>query len=155
MTKSLEEQVKERFIAEGITLVAAESCTGGALAARLTSIPGASQYFLGSLVVYSNTFKKLFLGVRESTLEQYGAVSKEMVQELLEGLLAKTEGDVAVAVSGIAGPDGGTIEKPVGTVFFGIQSRGKNPLVREMKLIGDRQAIIARAVEEILFLLNS
>jgi PncC family amidohydrolase len=150
MSKTLEELLHERFIASGKTLVAAESCTGGALAARLTRLPGASRYFLGSLVVYSNAFKSTFLGVKESTLARYGAVSEETVKELLEGLLDKTAGDVAVAVSGIAGPSGATVDKPVGTVFFGIQQRGKSPLVVHLQLKGDREAIIASAVDAIL-----
>lgn len=150
MNLEMEERVQAYFIEQGMTLVAAESCTGGALAARLTQVAGASQYFLGSLVVYSNAFKRKFLGVKEATLEAHGAVSEETVGEMLAGLLATTEGDVAVAVSGIAGPTGATPGKPVGTVFFGIQRRGGEPLIQRLQLEGDRQAIIACAVDEIL-----
>ena len=150
MTQSLEERIQTHFIEQGITLVAAESCTGGTLAARLTAVAGASRYFLGSLVVYSNAFKKEFLGVTDATIEAHGAVSEETVKEMLAGLMRTTQGDVAIAISGIAGPSGGTAAKPVGTVFFGIQRRGEESQLHRLQLKGDRQGIITCAVDEIL-----
>lgn len=120
---SIEEAVHQLFSNQHITLATAESCTGGTIASRLTSLPGASQYFLGGLVTYTNTMKHDFLGVSLKTLDTYGAVSKEVVTEMVEGLIAKTGADYGIAVSGIAGPSGGTPEKPVGTVWIAISGK--------------------------------
>jgi nicotinamide-nucleotide amidase len=108
----------------GATLALAESCTGGAIAARLISFPGASEFFLGSMVVYSNAWKERLLGVSSKTLKTKGAVSRETVEEMVRGLLERTEADYVAAVSGIAGPSGGTAEKPVGTLYIAVAKRG-------------------------------
>jgi nicotinamide-nucleotide amidase len=100
------------------TLALAESCTGGYISNRITNIAGASAVFLGGLVTYSNEAKQTFLGVRPETLGQYGAVSEPVAREMAEGARARTSADYALAVTGIAGPSGGTPEKPVGTVFI-------------------------------------
>ena len=121
---AIEEAVQREFIARKRTLALAESCTGGAVAAKLTSIPHASQYLLGCIVAYSNSWKERFLQVSHSTLKERGAVSKEVVTEMVQGLLNETDADYAAAVSGIAGPDGGTKEKPVGTIYIAIGQRG-------------------------------
>ena len=102
------------------TLVLAESCTGGCLAHRVTNVPGASAVFLGGFVTYSNESKRKFLGVRAETLAAHGAVSEAVAREMAEGARRQTGADFALAVTGIAGPDGGTKEKPVGTVFIGL-----------------------------------
>jgi nicotinamide-nucleotide amidase len=104
--------------AAGLTVVTAESCTGGGIAAALTDVPGSSQWVEGGYVTYSNLAKQRALGVRAGTLDSCGAVSEEVVREMAAGALAASSADLAVAVSGIAGPDGGTPEKPVGTVWF-------------------------------------
>ena len=103
---------------EGRTCVTAESCTGGLVAKKLTDRQGSSAYFWGSFVTYDNRAKNL-LGVKESTIEKYGAVSAQTVSEMSENALEKSDADIAVSVSGVAGPGGGSAEKPVGTVWFG------------------------------------
>ena len=102
------------------TLALAESCTGGNLAHRVTNVPGASAVFLGGVVSYANDVKEKFLGVRAETLQQHGAVSEAVAREMAEGAREKFGADFAIAVTGIAGPSGGTKEKPVGTVFVAL-----------------------------------
>ncbi len=121
----IEEALSQEFIARNKTLALAESCTGGAIASKLTLIPNASQYFLGSIVAYSNSWKERFLQVSRSTLKEKGAVSREVVREMVRALLQETDADFAVAVSGIAGPSGGSVEKPVGTIYIAIGERGQ------------------------------
>lgn len=121
----IEEAVGREFIARKKTLALAESCTGGAIASTLIAIPDASQYLLGSIVAYSNTWKERFLQVSRTTLKQKGAVSAETVTEMVQGLFAETNADFAAAVSGVAGPGGGTKQTPVGTVYIAIGQRGQ------------------------------
>ncbi len=102
------------------TLAVAESCTGGGVADRLTNVPGASAVFLGGFLTYSNALKEKFLGVQNKTLAEHGAVSEPVAREMAEGARRATEADYAIAVTGIAGPAGGTAEKPVGTVFIAL-----------------------------------
>lgn len=103
----------------------AESCTGGAIAAAVTSIPGSSTVFNGGVVAYSNDVKHRVLGVSDKTLIKYGAVSEETVREMVSGVVDLMDSDCAVAVSGIAGPSGGTSEKPVGTVWLALYVNGE------------------------------
>ena len=118
------EQVVGRLLREKhLTLSTAESCTGGFLAHLITSVPGASDYFLGSVIAYSNDVKHTFLGVSEESLRQFGAVSEQVVKEMAQGARQRFNTDFAISVSGIAGPDGGSIEKPVGTVWIGLASK--------------------------------
>ncbi len=116
----IERAVHTLFTKNGWTLACAESCTGGQIAAKLTSIPGASNFFLASLVTYANAMKEEFLGVKSDTLRVHGSVSQEAAREMAEGTLQRSGADVAIAISGIAGPDGGTAEKPVGTVWVAV-----------------------------------
>lgn len=104
----------------GLSLTVAESCTGGLIAARITSLPGSSAYFQGSVVAYSNRVKADLLQVPQSALDTYGAVSEPVAQAMAEGVRRLLGSDLALAVTGVAGPDGGTVEKPVGTVFIAI-----------------------------------
>jgi nicotinamide-nucleotide amidase len=113
------------------TLALAESCTGGCIAHRLTNVPGASVVLLAGLVTYSNAAKQKFLGVRAGTLDEHGAVSKPVAREMAEGARQQTRADYALSVTGIAGPTGGTPDKPVGTVFIGLAGPGGTVVERQ------------------------
>ncbi len=125
----------------GLTLAVAESCTGGLVGEMLTSVPGSSEYLLLDAVTYSNAAKTSLLGVREDTLRCYGAVSEEAALEMVQGALRLSDADLAVSVTGIAGPGGGSDEKPVGTVWLAIGSRGGTRIARHFRLHGDRERI--------------
>jgi len=137
------EQVIKKLASENHTISFAESCTGGRLAAAFTSISGASEVFDGSVVSYSNEIKQAWLGVTKETLESHGAVSSQCVEEMLKGISTLTEtlkSDYALAVSGIAGPTGGSEEKPIGTVYIGV----KTPTSQEVfhcLFDGDRNSV--------------
>lgn len=118
-------QLAELFLKTSARLVTAESCTGGGLAEILTRIPGSSAWFERGFVTYSNESKNELLSVPLDTLEQYGAVSEETALAMSEGALKNSRADYSVSITGIAGPDGGTKEKPVGTVCFGWSQRGE------------------------------
>lgn len=112
------QMLSEKLLSKHWRIATAESCTGGGLAQLLTSIPGSSSWFERGFVTYSNQSKTEMLGVKLDTLEKYGAVSEEVAREMAEGVLKHSHADVSVAITGIAGPDGGAAEKPVGTVWF-------------------------------------
>lgn len=118
--ETLDELVHKTLTERGLTLATAESCTGGNIARLLTAQAGASVYFKGGVVAYSNEVKESVLGVKHSTLEAHGAVSEETVREMAEGVRTRLGTDLAIATTGIAGPDGGTSEKPVGTVWIAV-----------------------------------
>lgn len=147
---SLEEAVQHIFIKKNLTLSTAESCTGGAISAKLTSIPGASRYFNGGIVCYSNKIKEDLLKVSSSVLNKHGAVSKETVSEMIEGLMNICGSDIGIAVTGIAGPDGGSPDKPVGTIWVAIQKRNLDPYIWKIETHGNRQMIIEYTVNIIL-----
>ena len=131
-------------------LVTAESCTGGWIGKVCTDLPGSSAWFRGGAIVYDNDLKVRMTGVNPATLDKHGAVSEATVSEMARGALAHLGGTVSVAVSGIAGPDGGTPDKPVGTVWFAWgRRRGKRTMVvtRHRLLPGDREAVRRQAVE--------
>lgn len=134
-------------------LVTAESCTGGWIAKVLTDIPGSSAWFLGGVVAYSNTLKQGLLGVLPSTLAAHGAVSEAAVHEMAIGALETLGGHIAIAVTGIAGPDGGQPGKPVGTVWFGWAWRDGDEIETRVALetfTGDREAVRRKTVERAL-----
>ena len=118
--ETLDELVHKTLVERGLTLATAESCTGGNIARLLTAQAGASAYFKGGVVAYSNEVKESALGVKHATLETHGAVSEETVREMVEGVRQRLGADLAIATTGIAGPDGGTMEKPVGTVWIAV-----------------------------------
>lgn len=149
----MELSLQELFLEKKKTLAIAESCTGGFLAHLITKNPGASQYFLGSFVTYSNEVKKSILGVKEKTLKEWGAVSESVVLEMVRGVFEATSADFALAISGIAGPEGGSLEKPVGTIWIATQERGEKPITYLLSLKGDRQNIIQEAAKKALLLL--
>ena len=117
---TIEENIVRLLSMQKKTLALAESCTGGGIANRITNVPGASEVFLGGVVSYSNAAKQKFLGVRTETLKQHGAVSEAVAREMAAGAREKFGADFAIAVTGIAGPTGGTADKPVGTVFIAL-----------------------------------
>ena len=137
--ESLPELVAYTFKKHHLTLATAESCTGGALAAQLTIMSGASEYYRGGVVSYCNEVKECALGVRHDTLETYDAVSEETVSEMATGVRTRLGADYAVATTGVAGPSGGTPERPVGTVWIGIAGP-EGQLVTKLLHFGDRRA---------------
>lgn len=128
----------------GKTLALAESCTGGLASTMLTDVPGSSQYFLGAVVSYANAVKQELLGVRSETLRAHGAVSPEAAEEMAAGARERFGADLAVAITGIAGPDGGSPEKPVGTVYFALAEKGGPTSGNHRLFVGDR-AVVRRA----------
>jgi len=152
--RPVEEIVLDLARGQGLTVGAAESCTGGLVAARLTSVPGASDVLRGAIVAYENDVKLAQLGVPEETLGAHGAVSAETAAAMAEGARSSLGADVAVAVTGIAGPAGGTPEKPVGLI--NLHASGPDgELARELHLPGDREAIRRRATAAALHLLRA
>jgi nicotinamide-nucleotide amidase len=129
-----------------LMLVTAESCTGGWIAKTLTDIPGSSAWFDAGVVTYSYDAKASLLGVNRTTLERYGAVSEETALEMVSGALDRFSAGVAVAVTGIAGPTGGTPDKPVGTVWISWQRRGGTARAKHFHFTGDREAVRRQTV---------
>lgn len=148
-----EEEIGELLKAKNLSLSTAESCTGGGIAALITSVPGSSEYFNGGIVAYSNDVKMALLHVSHETLEKYGAVSRETVTEMVRGAMKTLKTDCAVATSGIAGPGGATLEKPVGTVW--IAAAYKNE-ISAMKQEGDLGRIgnVQKAIQNALYMLR-
>jgi nicotinamide-nucleotide amidase len=148
-TDSIEELAMDlvrKLSAAGQTVATAESCTGGGIAEALTAVPGSSACFGFGVVSYSNAAKESLLGVGADTLREHGAVSEAVVREMAAGALELSGADLAVAVSGVAGPGGGTAEKPVGTVWFAWALRGRATEAAVHHLAGDRAAIRAACV---------
>ncbi|WDY17512.1 nicotinamide-nucleotide amidase [Salmonella enterica subsp. enterica serovar Derby] len=141
----LSEQVGLALKARGATVTTAESCTGGWLAKAITDIAGSSAWFERGFVTYSNEAKAQMIGVREETLAQHGAVSEPVVVEMAIGALKAARADFAVAISGIAGPDGGSKEKPVGTVWFAFASASGEGITRRECFSGDRESVRRQA----------
>lgn len=146
------EKLAEILKEKKITLSTAESCTGGNIAAAITSIAGSSEYFKGSIVAYSNEIKTSLLHVSDKTLIEQGAVSEQTVKEMAVGAMNTLKTDCAIATSGIAGPGGGSIEKPVGTIWIAVAYKNE---IHTQKLEGDygRLENIKRTVEKALLLL--
>ena len=140
----------ERLRAAHDALVTAESCTGGWIAKCLTDIAGSSDWFDSGMVVYSYEAKQALLGVRPQTLEQHGAVSRETVIEMVSGALVNSGASVAVAVTGIAGPGGGSADKPVGTVWIAWKRRGGYARAQAFHFDGDREAVRRQTVDRAL-----
>ncbi|MBU3210706.1 competence/damage-inducible protein A [Clostridium algidicarnis] len=146
---TLESVVGEKLIKENLTIASAESCTGGMLSARLVNVPSISKVFIEGAVTYSNQAKVSRLSVKKETLEKYGAVSKETAIEMAEGIAKTAKTDIGISTTGIAGPDGGTNEKPVGLVYIGLYIKG-NTLVKELNIKGNREKVRTRATIEAL-----
>jgi len=148
------EELSELLKANGLTIAVAESCTGGYLSRVLTSIPGASSYFDCGYITYSNQSKIEVLGVDMQTLETYGAVSEEVALEMVIGVATQSHSDVAVSITGVAGPSGGTPEKPVGMVCFGFSYKGKTNTNTQL-FSGDRSNIVSQSVSYALTQVSS
>ncbi|UPY96075.1 nicotinamide-nucleotide amidase [Pectobacterium sp. 21LCBS03] len=138
--------VGEKLKARGATLTCAESCTGGWLAKSITDVAGSSGWFDYGFVTYSNLAKQRLVNVNAETLEQHGAVSEAVVNEMSAGALQAAGADFAISVSGVAGPDGGTEEKPVGTVWFGFTDKQGGAFAQTMRFSGDRNAVRLQSV---------
>ncbi|MDD2461819.1 MAG: CinA family protein [Lentisphaerae bacterium] len=149
---NLENRLVEACVARGVTLATAESCTGGLVAARITAVSGSSAVFLGGIVSYANAAKMALLGVPQPVLEQAGAVSETCAAAMADGARQRLKADLAVAVTGIAGPTGGTPEKPVGLVCFGLAA-ADGVRTEHRIFTGDREAVRLQATEHALALL--
>lgn len=155
----LSAELGRRFQEQGWMLVSAESCTGGWIAKVTTDIPGSSTWFDRGFVAYSDASKQEMLGVSERSLLDHGAVSKQVVTEMAAGALTRSRADVSVAVSGIAGPGGGSDDKPVGTVYFAWIFSGREPVVQRLQFAGERDEVrhqtVRVALERLLELLDT
>ncbi|MEN5235623.1 competence/damage-inducible protein A [Sphingobacterium faecium] len=149
---TIEEFLIQKFIGLNLTLTTAESCTGGSLAAMITAIAGCSAMYVGGTIPYSNKLKQQLLGVREETLLQYGAVSEQTVIEMAEGAKKKFDTNYAISTSGIAGPGGGTIDKPVGTVWVAVAGE-RETITQKFQFQNDRTINIERTRQLALFML--
>lgn len=146
----LEARVGHALRAKGWTICTAESCTGGLITHRLTNIPGSSDYVLGGVIAYSNRAKQSLLHVRQGTLIAYGAVSEQTASEMALGARELFGADLAVSVTGIAGPDGGSAEKPVGLTYIGLAGPDGLHTVQRHVWEGDREGIKAASAEAAL-----
>lgn len=154
MSSNLAQNLVKLLIRQNRTLATAESCTGGLIAKLITDVSGSSAIFIGGVVSYSNVMKKKWLAVQEKTLAECGAVSAETVREMLHGIQQATDSELAIAVSGVAGPTGGSPEKPVGTVFIGWQIQNQITVER-FWFSGDRAAVRNQAAEMALIRLQT
>jgi PncC family amidohydrolase len=136
----IEEKIGAMLSGSGLTLAVAESCTGGLLGHRITSASGSSAYFIGGVVAYSNDVKRELLGVGRGVIAEHGAVSEAVAREMAEQARKLMRADIGVGITGIAGPDGGTRDKPVGLVYVGLAA-ADGTVVREFNFAGDRTAV--------------
>lgn len=141
----LSAEVGERLLRARQSVTTAESCTGGWIAKAITDIPGSSAWFERGFVTYSNAAKAELIGVQDATLADYGAVSAEVVREMAQGALQAAQANYAIAVSGVAGPDGGSLLKPVGTVWFGFATAQGKVVAHLQHFSGDRQQVRRQA----------
>ena len=150
--KFLSKKINDLFWKEKLTLATAESCTGGSISVAITSVPGSSQFFKGGIVAYSNEVKESILGVSKETLMNYGAVSEQTVIEMAQGAMRIMNCDCAVATSGIAGPTGGSNDKPIGMVWIAVICKDE---IKTVKINGDngREINITTATDRALELL--
>lgn len=150
--KTLEETIVNELRLRGMTLTTAESCTGGMIAARIVNVAGASDVFNEGVVTYSNDAKMKYLGVKNETLAKYGAVSAQTAYEMAEGAAINTGSDAAISVTGIAGPGGGTEDKPVGLVYIGCHVNGTT-ITEKFLFSGNRTRVRKSSCREALKML--
>ena len=151
-TKTLSKEISEIFWKEGFTLATAESCTAGNVAAIITAIPGSSRFYKGGIVAYANQAKQELLQVRAETLEAHGDVSEETVCEMVEGAMKAFHAEYAIATTGIAGPGGGTPDKPVGTIWVAAGSKEK-VITAKLEEDNGRELNVHAATKKALYLL--
>jgi nicotinamide-nucleotide amidase len=151
--ETLVQKVAQLLQKEGKSIATAESCTGGWLSKMITDLPGSSKYYWGSVISYSNEAKVRLLGVKEETLAQFGAVSEQTAREMAYGIRQQSGAAIGVAITGIAGPDGGSEDKPVGLVYIAV-AEGNDCLVKEMRFVGSREAIRILAAKSALDLVR-
>ncbi len=150
----VDDQVADALLGAGETIATAESCTGGLVAARLTNRPGASRYVRGAIVAYDNAVKTAVAGVDPALIDEHGAVSEQVARALAAGAIARLDADVGVGITGIAGPDGGTAEKPVGLVWFAVLHRDGREMVRSLVIPGGRDDVRDRSTTVALHLVR-
>ncbi|WP_119395342.1 CinA family protein [Salinibius halmophilus] len=155
MTQLIEqaEKLANLLTANHQTMVTAESCTGGLVATTLTELAGSSAWFLGAWVTYANEAKSGWLGVDANVIKSDGAVSQPVVAQMCAGALANSDADWAIAISGVAGPGGGTAEKPVGTVWIAVLGRGKEVIAEKFLFAGDRAKVRQQAALQAMTML--
>ncbi|MCK4803077.1 MAG: CinA family nicotinamide mononucleotide deamidase-related protein [Spirochaetes bacterium] len=151
--RKIEQVAGDLLIKNHLTLSTAESCTAGWLSKVITDVPGSSEYFKGGVVAYSNEVKEKMLGVKEKTLKSYGAVSSRTAGEMAGGARKLTGSDIGLSITGIAGPSGGTVDKPAGTVFICLSCKGQKPETSRNLFAGDRDTVRLRSVNKALFML--
>ncbi len=147
-------QLQKLFTINGITLAIAESCTGGNIAHQITLISGSSEYFMGSIIAYSNSVKESILGVNSLDIEKYGAVSEAVAIQMADGVRTRLKSDYAISTTGIAGPNGGSDTKPVGTVWIGISSADACSAKRFF-FNGSREEVIRQTTKKAIELILS
>ena len=150
---TVSEKLIELLKAQGLTCATAESCTGGGVGSAITAVPGSSSVFLGGVISYANAVKRDVLGVSQSTLDSVGAVSPETAEQMAAGARRLLCSDLAVSLTGIAGPDGGSDEKPVGLVWFGLSTASGTRTEKKI-FRGDRASVRAQAVTHALGMLT-
>jgi nicotinamide-nucleotide amidase len=150
---NLEQAIGQLLIKKALTVATAESCTGGSVASLLTSVSGSSAYFTGSVVAYSNEVKTNLLGVKTETLAAYGAVSEQTVREMAQGIRQKLGASIGIATSGIAGPTGGTPEKPVGTIWIAYSDQHKT-ITKKLQLTSERSLNVKITTVQVLNLIR-
>ena len=153
MMETLSAEVGSTLSEQRLILVTAESCTGGGISSSITDIAGSSSWFDRAFVTYSNEAKMEMLGVRRTTLDEFGAVSEQTALEMVQGALANSLASIGVSVTGIAGPGGAVPGKSVGTVCFAVMQQGKNPTAFTFRFEGDRRQVREQAVQKALQLL--
>jgi nicotinamide-nucleotide amidase len=146
---SIAQQLGEMLCKKNAKLTTAESCTGGGISEAITAVSGSSQWFEFGFVTYANSAKQQILGVSKEALDEYGAVSEQVVKQMAQGAIKQSQADYAIAVSGIAGPDGGTQDKPIGTVWVCWQTPTRS-WTQQLMLSGDRQAVRTAAIKKSL-----
>lgn len=152
--KTARDSFARQLIKKKLTISVCESCTGGMLSSMITDRPGSSKYFVGGIIAYSNEVKRKLVGVKHATLTKYGSVSAEVVSEMARGIRRKLVADIGVAITGIAGPTGGSKKKPVGLVYLGVAYRNKVS-IKKLLLQGSRDSIRKRACTEALYFVAS